>query len=145
MPPKELLHLYNFIVVDSAAVLADVHAHGIYGALVGGEAHGVVLDDDLVGGFFGRLAVFQFQYVDGVGHFQGDVHAPVARLVLGLYVGFHGKQRSVSTSNDLPKHRGRLRKKFMAFVVTILYTSAVLSTYTAPLSRILSNSCTPTA
>ena len=88
MPPKELLHLYNFIVVYSAAVLADVHAHGIYGALVGGEAHGVVLGDVLVGGFFG-------QYVDGVGHFQGDVHAPVARLVLGLYVGSHGKQCGV--------------------------------------------------
>ena len=93
-----LFHPHNLVAVYGAVVLADVQADGPDGALVGSEAHGVVLGNDLVGGLRGALAILQLQNVDGIGHLQRQVHAPVAGLLLGTDVAANGQEGGIEQS-----------------------------------------------
>ena len=52
--PLMLSQSANLVAVDGAPLAVDVQGHGIHGARVGGEAHGIVLTADLLHGLLGK-------------------------------------------------------------------------------------------
>ena len=101
-----LFHLCHLVAVDGAVVLADVQADSPYGALVSGEAHGIILLDDLVNGLLSGLAILQLDDVYGVGQSQDDVHTTVRGLVLRADVGTIA-------------HQGRIDERLVELLVLV--------------------------